>query len=92
MLKDDLLDKEAIIMLVVASPIPGHHNSGLRYPKYGPQLCLLYKEQCNTTLRDYNTAYFASQGSLEASKLLSIYFQHKACVYDGLSTDEQLNF
>lgn len=62
------------------------------YPRYGPELSFLSKGRCNATLRDYNTAYFAPQGSLEASELLSICYQHEACVYDGLPTDEQLNF
>lgn len=62
------------------------------YPKYNPTLKSLSEGLCNRTLHDYQVSFNAPAGSSESLELLSICYQHEACLYDGLTTDQQLNF
>lgn len=62
------------------------------YPKYNPTLKSLSEGLCNRTLHDYQMSFNAPAGSSESLELLSICYQHEACLFDGLTTDQQLNF
>ncbi|KAI3390845.1 hypothetical protein diail_8548 [Diaporthe ilicicola] len=62
------------------------------YKKYSGHLRSLSEGPCNRTLHDYQESFNAPVGSSESSKLLSICYQHERCLWDGLTTDQQLNF
>lgn len=46
---------------------------------------------CNRTLYDYRASFNALAGSSGSSKFPSICYQHESCLFDGLTTDVQLN-
>lgn len=62
------------------------------YPKYHPTLKALSEGVCNRTLHDYQVSFNAPAGSSEYLQLLSICYQHERCLFDGLTTDQQINF
>lgn len=62
------------------------------YPKYNPTLKSLSEGLCNRTLQDYQVSFNAPAGSSESLELLSVCYQHEACLFDGLTTDQQINF
>lgn len=61
-------------------------------PKYKNVLHGISTGVCNETLRDYRNAYQAPPQITEASQLLSICYQHEACILDTLEADQIANF
>ncbi|KAI4183917.1 MAG: hypothetical protein L6R41_005095 [Letrouitia leprolyta] len=62
------------------------------YPHNAQELIAISTGTCNLTLHDYRNAFAAPRSSVNASKLLSIYDRHEACVVNQLQTNRLLNY
>ncbi|KAJ0116936.1 hypothetical protein J7T55_003350 [Diaporthe amygdali] len=88
----ELMDTVILHISALPGPRPWSRQFRFWYKKYNSELQSLSTGPCNETLEDYYASFDAPQGSFHSSQLLSVCYQHERCVYDGLSTDEQLNF